>query len=268
MIEISVGIKDVICKLSWENVPELFKYASMQIDQFKENTFAADWQNVNSAMADKVVRFLPDIDRLQVKRIISVGSGIATTELLLLQYFSNAEIFLIDKSEITSPDLIADGKTTVEIYRNKRDNPRGFYNSWDVTKDAIQSSNLDQSKIHFLDPTDEWPDDVDLIISSYSWCWGYLKEVYWDRAINSLNVGGILVLDIYRLLDKDVAQEISNEIGEPFKVEYRNIIDHPVRSMKAEVKSGESQPKDYFIKFFNPDENGVYAGRYSWIRSK
>lgn len=271
MNEISVNIKDIICKLSWSNIPELIKYANIQIVKFKTASFMQTWENSNSYMVNNVLSFIPDIDRTKVKKIISVGSGIATTELLLLQYFNNAEIFLIDKSEITNPELLIDGNLTPEIYRD-RDDPRGsrgFYNSWDVVKDAIQSSNLDQTKIHFLDPSDDWPDDVDLIISSYSWCWNYNKEVYWDRAINSLKVGGLLIVDIYRLLEKDVAQEITDQLGsDPFKVKLMNVKNNPITGLKAKLKPGELQPKDYFIQFFNLDENKVYGGRYSWIRKK
>jgi hypothetical protein len=269
MNEISVQVNGVICKLCWSNISELKKYANIQVCPFKDDSFITDWENLNYRLINNgVMSFISNLDRTKIKKIVSVGSGIATTELLLLQYFNNAEIFLIDKQEITRPELLLDGECTPEIYRD-RSNPRGFYNSWDVTKDAIQSSKLDQTKIHFLDPSDAWPDDVDLIISSYSWCWGYLKEEYWDRAINSLKVGGLLVLDVYRLSDKDVAQEISNQLGsEPFKVELMNIIDNPITGLKAKLKPGESQPKDYFIQFFNPDENGVYGGRYSWIRRK
>lgn len=267
---ISVNINGVICKLSWTNISDLIKYAGLQIHPFSndETKFFKEFEQVQLTLVNRILNFIPELDKSKVKKIISVGSGIGTTELLLLQYFSNAEIFLIDKSEITRPELLPDGKCTPDIYRN-RDNPRGFYNSWEVTKDAIQSSTLDKTKIHFLDSDDLWPDDVDLIISNYSWCWAYLKEVYWDRALKSLNMGGVLMLDIYRLIDKDVSIEISDELGsQPLKVEHLSIKTHQFKSIKKETKLGETQPKDYFIQFFNPDENGVYGGTYSWIRRK
>lgn len=271
MRSITVNINNVDCKLNWTNIPELIKYASLQIHPFNtdEDIFLKDYENVQSGFVNRILNFIPELDKTKVKKIISVGSGIGTTELLLLQYFNNAEIFLIDKDEISRPEIHAAGKCPPEIYRNKIDNPRGFFNSWDVTKDAIQSSNLDQTKIHLLDPEDSWPNEVDLIISSYGWCWACVKEVYWDRAMKSLNMGGSLMLDIYRLLDKDVPAEISYELGtQPFKEEYFTIKTHPFKSLRKEMKPGEMQPKDYFIQFFNPDENGVYGGTYSWIRRK
>ena len=177
MRSITVNINNVDCKLNWTNIPELIKYASLQIHPFNtdEDIFLKDYENVQSGFVNRILNFIPELDKTKVKKIISVGSGIGTTELLLLQYFNNAEIFLIDKDEISRPEIHAAGKCPPEIYRNKIDNPRGFFNSWDVTKDAIQSSNLDQTKIHLLDPEDSWPNEVDLIISSYGWCWACVK---------------------------------------------------------------------------------------------
>jgi SAM-dependent methyltransferase len=263
---ITVNINDVDCKLNWINIPELIKYASLQICPFNtdEDIFLKDYENAQKGFVDKILNFIPDLDKTKVKKIISVGSGIGTTELLLLQYFNNAEIFLIDKEEISRPELIPDGELTAEVYRD-RSNPRGFYNSWDVTKDAIQSSNLDQTKIHFLNPDDIWPDNVDLIISNFSWCWAYLKEVYWERALRSLNMGGALLLDIYRLPDQDVEKEISDELGsQPLKIKYFNTKTHIFKGIRD--KNGTAE--DYFVKFFNPDQNGNYGGTYSWIRRK
>lgn len=269
---ITVNINDVNCTLNWANIPELIKYASLQIHPFSNNEdlFLKEFEKIQLSFASKILNFTNALDKAKVKKIISVGSGIATTELLLLQYFNNSEIFLIDRSEISRPEIHFDGKCPPEVFRNIKDNPRGFFNSWDVTKDAIQCSNLDQSRIHFLDPDDPWPNDVDLIISSYAWCWtSCIKEVYWDRALKSLNIGGGLVLDIYRLLDKDVSVEISDELGSlPLKTQYFNIKTHMYNSIRKETQPGEMQPKDYFVQFFNPDENGVYGGTYSWIRRK
>ena len=259
----------MISKLSWTNIPELIKYASFQINPFSndKDIFFKEFEQSQLGAVNKILHFIPKLDKSKVKKIISVGSGIGTTELLLLQYFDNAELFLIDKEEITRPELIPDGELTPEIYRD-RSNPRGFYNTWDVTKDAIQSSNLDKTKIHFLDPDDAWPDDVDLIISAYSWCWAYLKEVYWERALKSLKIDGVLMLDIYRLPNKDVAKEISDELGsQPLKTHYFNI-KTPFKSVRKKVDPNEPQPKNYFVQFFNPDEKGYYGGTFSWIRRK
>ena len=233
-----------------------------------KDSLVKNWSNMNYIKVNDILRFVPHIDRSSVKKIVSVGSGISTTELLLMQYFSNSEIFLIDKEEISRPELLPDGECTPEIYRN-RDNPRGFYHSWSVTEDAIKTSNLDKSRIHFLNPDDAWPDNVDLVLSSYSWCWAYLREVYWERAMRSLNIGGTLLLDIYRLEDTDVANEISVELGsQPERVEYLNTKTNKFKSVSPKLKDNESAPDDYFVQFFNPDIDGVYGGRYSWIRRK
>jgi hypothetical protein len=268
---ISVNINDNNYKLFWSKFPELIKYANLQINTFpnNEDDFFKEFEKAQTFLSNRIFNFIPNLDKSKIKKIVSVGSGIGTTELLLLQYFNNAEIFLVDKDEITRPEIHFDGKATPEMFKNIKDNPRGFFNSWEVTKDAIQSSNLDQTKIHFLNTNDDWPNEVDLIISSYAWCWSCDKEAYWDRLLKSLNIDGWLMLDIYRVEERDIPEEISNDLGSlPFKVEQFNIKRHSFNSIRKETNLGESQPNDYFVQFFNPDKNGVYGGTYSWVRRK
>ena len=97
MRSITVNINNVDCKLNWTNIPELIKYASLQIHPFNtdEDIFLKDYENVQSGFVNRILNFIPELDKTKVKKIISVGSGIGTTELLLLQYFNNAEIFLL-----------------------------------------------------------------------------------------------------------------------------------------------------------------------------
>ena len=91
-----------------------------------------------------------------------------------------------------------------------------FYHSWDVVKDAINTSDFDKNRFHFLNPESIFPEDADLIMSSASWCWHYSKDQYWDRVMKSLKVGGKLLLDIRILPDRDIINEISEDLkGHP-----------------------------------------------------
>ena len=109
---------------------------------------------------------------------------------------------MVDKSENTR---VGNGKYYQEFH--------GHYNSWSVVEDCVTSSGLDLNKFNFLDPTDAWPVDVDLVISTYSWCWHYPKEAYWDRVQASLKIGGTLAIDVFNLPDRDTAAEITEEFG-------------------------------------------------------
>jgi len=64
-----------------------------------------------------------------------------------------------------------------------------------------------------LSPEDQWPEEVDCVTSYISFCWHYPKEVYWNKIMRSLKIGGKLVLDIRTLPDRDVIAEISKDMG-------------------------------------------------------
>jgi hypothetical protein len=58
---------------------------------------------------------------------------------------------------------------------------------------------------------DSLPEDTDLIMSSYSWCFHYPKETYWQKVRDSLKTGGKLFLDVRLLQDRNMIQEINEE---------------------------------------------------------
>ena len=155
-------------------------------------------------------KFIPDpeINFSDMKKIIDVGSGVAQIDLLLSQFLQNTDFYLLDKNTF-------DQKQGCRFHSKSMDDYdyHGFYNSFDIVKDVIQHSPIDPDRIHFLDPSDEWPDQVDLIMSSFSWMWHYSKNIYWSRLLKSLKVGGYLSTTISLRDGESTIKEISEDLG-------------------------------------------------------
>ena len=287
MNNISININGVDCEVSWSEITtKLKQFVSWQaiplkIDEIDNVEFLNDYKNGIRWIADTFLSCLPDnLDRTQVKKIISVGSGISTLELLLLQYFTNAHIWLVDKSEITNPTyFLPNGRVEfpVEVYKNHQ---VGFYNDWDITNDAISTSNLDISRIHFLDAADPWPNDVDIIYSGWAWCWDINKDEYNERAMNSLKIGGSLIVDVYEEIDRNIVQEISEQLGNQPNTSIKRDKSKVSTALNPEINWDKLNDLNItqaeyveilnkvhtFLNYFNIKEDGIYGGRYSWTR--
>ena len=278
MNKISANINGVDCEVAWSEITtKLKQFVSWQELAFNFDNFMDSYQDQIDWLVKAIVEMLPpNLDRTQVKKIISVGSGISTLELLLSQYFINAHIWLVDKSEITNPEyFLPDGKFKCPdgIYENHQ---VGFYNDWDITNDAIATSNLDKNRIHFLNPLDPWPNDVDLIYSGRAWCWDFSKDAYWDKAMTSLKIGGSLIVDILRVSDRRVALEISEELGSmPIKIVNRHK-SKPWLLLSPRIDWDELNNLDIIEKYaeiLSPNQsifslNHTFGRKYSWIREK
>lgn len=159
---------------------------------------------------NRLTRSIGMIDRTDADiKIIDVGSGIGIQDLLLYQKISNqgmsAKMFLIDKNEYNN---VRDG-----ILFYEPDIGYSFYNSWAPIEDAISAIGLPRSDFVLMSPEDPWPVDVDLVFSTYSWCWHYPPEIYLDNLLSSLKIGGKLILDVIHRPDRDFVEEISEALG-------------------------------------------------------
>lgn len=145
---------------------------------------------------NKFARFIKTFgDVGQVNTIVCVGSGTSVLELFLSQYYKNATFYLIDKSEFNlTPEsklyTVGDNQNTV------------FQNSWDVLKDGITASNLDKKRFIMLDPTDEWPENIDIIHSEWSWAWHYSSSFYENQTLAKLRPNGRLGLSVLTIPDE------------------------------------------------------------------
>jgi SAM-dependent methyltransferase len=132
--------------------------------------------------------------------ILDIGSGLAVVDLLLASYLPKSKFYLLDKEGF-------------EFYPGVYyDHNYPEYNSWQPVHDAINATGFDSSRFTIMSPCDQFPEQVDCITSYLSWCWHYPKEIYFDRAYDSLKVGGKLILDVRTLPGKNIVEEITEKM--------------------------------------------------------
>jgi SAM-dependent methyltransferase len=199
-------------QVSWNNVVQLARYANLQAGFYLVNNPSlstellkehfSNWNQMfwNQRQSQKMFD-LPDS-----AKIVDIGSGVAVVDLLLYSYVQNSSFYLVDQEQ----EAIEHLGTSLPNTPYTIDYPT--YNSWATIVDAIETSGFDRSRFNFLNPTDELPEDVDAVTSYLSWCFHYPKEVYWDKVMSSLKTGGKLVLDVRPLHNRNVIEEISEEL--------------------------------------------------------
>ncbi len=198
--------------VNWSNIDQLARYANLQSGFYLVNNpslskdlFLQHFSNWNQMFwnqrQNQGMFNLPDH-----AKIIDIGSGVAVVDLLLYSYIPNSTFYLVDQERESIDNLgtsLPHTPYTIEY---------PTYNSWAPIIDAIETSNFDKDRFHFLTPSDSFPEEVDAVTSYFSWCFHYPKEVYWEKTINSLKTGGKLILDVRPLHDKDVIGEISEQL--------------------------------------------------------
>jgi SAM-dependent methyltransferase len=205
MTSIKIYNNTNLVTLQWNNFHELRTWSSLQLGRYYFHDMLSDIEFVVKLTERTQYnwnRISSKFNLTNMLKIVDVGCGVAFFDLIASQINQQATFFLVDKSENT---LIKGGPDYQQIH--------GHYNNWDVVYDCINSSGLDKDRFVTIDPSDPWPSDIDLVLSTYSWCWHYPKETYWDKVIKNLKIGGILAVDIRNLPDRNVIQEISEEFG-------------------------------------------------------
>ena len=201
-----------LLSVTWEDVEQLSRFANLQSGFYleKEWSYKEDlllshfkqwnqlfWnQRQNQGMFD-----LPD-----GASILDIGCGMAVVDLLLYSFIPNSKFYLLDQ-EAGVPEDIGSSLPTQSFTAT-----HPFYHSWGPVKDAIETSKFDSTRFSFLNTDDNFPNDIDAITSYFSWCFHYPKEVYWNKALNSLKTGGKLIVDVRPLADRDIIGEISEEL--------------------------------------------------------
>jgi hypothetical protein len=270
---IQITKDNITYSLEWNDISNLVKYAVAQnyslctlprdeifnnatdiklnSDSFTKEMFFEKLQETVQNYINRYTQYIPT----NTKKIVSVGCGISNCELILSQMFSESELFLVDKDQLTP----FEGYPTQESKQSmltKKDyfSDNQFYHSWDVVSDAISASNLNKNRYNFLSPDDNWPTEVDVAMSLYSWCWNYPFEMYSNRLLNSLKIDGTLILEVQNLPDNfDQLKTISAAMGsEP--------IIHELYK--------QSPYLGYSNLHRNVDENNVWGGLYIWKRKR
>jgi hypothetical protein len=119
--------------------------------------------------------------------ILDIGCGCAIMDLIAAKYNNTFNFYLLDKHELELESKFV-------WFADKH----SFYHSWDVVEDFITSSNLNKNKINFINPDTEWPEELDLVTSFFSWGFHYPLQNefgYWEKTLKSLKKGGRLYMD-------------------------------------------------------------------------
>jgi len=225
MEKLTVQTKKGLLTVDWTNKNDLAWYATQQAGCYHADLSSVNWHDRD--------RFLPlhnehfqnwnrdkwtDREKLGVfdlpdnARVMDIGCGAAISDLLLYSYIPSSTFYLLDNE--------GEWPSFCKPYDVSYTEDHPFYHSWKPVKDAIESSNFDLSRFNFLSPSDEFPKELDLVMSSFSWCYHYPKETYWSNVVDSLKIGGKLFLDVRILQDRDIIKEISEEMNaDPIKID-------------------------------------------------
>ena len=120
--------------------------------------------------------------------ILDIGSGVGILDLVLYKYIKGGNFFLLDKSQFDREKLLS----------GQWNKDHGFYNDWNLFIDFANHSNINLDNFTMLSPEDNWPKEINLITSSYSYMWHYPKDIYWHR------------IKPYALLDTQLCFDIAN----------------------------------------------------------
>jgi hypothetical protein len=251
LVRYAVAQNYSLCTLARD---EIFKNASdvkLNSDTFTKEIFFENLQKTVQNYINIYTQYIPTT----AKRIVSVGSGISNCELILSQMIPESELFLVDKQELKSFEGYLTQENKISLL-TKEDyfSANQFYHSWDVVSDAISASNLNKDRYNFLSPDDDWPNDIDVAMSLYSWCWNYPFEMYSERLLKGLKIDGTLILEIQNLPNNmDQPKIISEAMGsEP--------IIHQLYKQVTYL--------GYSNVHRNVDENNIWGGLYIWKRKR
>jgi len=212
-----------VLTVKWNDVDTLARWSNMQAGLYLKDTNSLQTFYENFTQWYQIIwdaRFKQGLFNIQDDaRILDIGSGIGVIDLLLAQYLPNSKFYLVDKEDFGFKP---------GVYYDKN---YPFYNSWQPLHDAIEATGLESSRFTTLDPNDQFPDEVDCVTSYLSWGWHYPKDIYWERVMSCLKKGGHLIMDIRSLSDRNVIDEISQDMNSepnlyPFQTKLPKHIDN------------------------------------------
>jgi hypothetical protein len=210
MYTLTINSKKGPLNVSWSDIESLAYFAGTQAGYYLQdnkdhlalhNTYFNKWNQMFWSQREDLGIFdIPD-----GAKIVDIGSGVAVVDLLLYSYVPKSTFYLVDYDSWT---ITQDNSPPFVSFSDSYPS----YNSWSPVIDAIKTSKFDANRFHILNTSDKFPDDVDVITSYFSWCFHYPKSTYWDRVMNSLKIGGKLIIDVRPLHGNDVIGEISEEL--------------------------------------------------------
>ena len=230
--------------VSWSNKDNLRKWASIQhyqsglLKSYSHSIFEINFSLYIKSLWNSIEKINAFNNFPNNPIILDIGCGIGVIDLFLYQYLKGGNFFLIDKN------ILEEFKDSLYC----RDYT--FYNSWEPLWDGIETSGMHKENFNTLDPSDVWPNNIDLIMSNFSWCWHYPVDVYLDKVVSCLNPNGKLLLTIRYLDEIDVIEIISDKLkSKPIRIPY--------------YKSQQLQKHDS-IKYSDPK---IYGGLCLWTNN-
>lgn len=196
MINFNFKFKNKDIQLSWTNLRLLGNNLLGQLSNLgQESEYIPDQLN-NSLSGlvysieeeyNKILSKLENIEFTENPVIVDIGAGSGIVDLVLSKYFEGkATFYLVDGND----DL-----STIERDQNKMIHSAEFKtsNNWRCIKDGMISSKVDQSKFHYLSPSDDWSGiEADLVMSIGSCGLHYPVEQYWERIKGAVQPNGYL----------------------------------------------------------------------------
>ena len=114
-----------------------------------------------------------------------------------------------------------------------------------------ESKSINLPILVFLSPENAWPAQIDVITSYFSYCFHYPKEKYWTNILSSLKIGGKLILDVRMLADRDVVEEITEDM-----------------KCQPTIQWFDSKLPAHVDNMPSPKEGMPVGGRFIWTRNK
>jgi hypothetical protein len=205
----------------------------------------------------RIMSELYDYSLLKNPTVLDIGSGNSLIDMILYQMSGGGKFYLLDKnfSNIATSPWIK-SPLRKYYYYDQTGIRYPFYNKWDSVVSTLEStSSINKEDFVFLDTTTEWTEQFDLITSWYSCGFHYPVDVYWERILKNLKVGGQLFLTIVHYVNADVIDMISDTLKCTPKWTTRNT---PVPTDL--IMKDRSMTREKFEKEF--------LNHYCWVRNQ
>lgn len=132
----------------------------------KQRTDCKTPEDYSEAVCEDFLFLAPYIK--DMKSIMDIGCGIGGIDVWIYKAYK-PQLYLVDSTEDVAPKY---------GYREKGE----YYNSLNATSNLMEANGVDTYTI-IDSKKDDFPESVDCVISTLSWCYHYPVQEYWDRVL-------------------------------------------------------------------------------------
>ena len=189
--------------------PDSVTIANIQTGNFFQHSVSDPVQNLIDNFADyyawnwQQCEDIGTFDLAENARILDLGAGLSIIDLIFAQQRSDTKFWLVDRG--------INSYQADNIIKHGEDHP--YYNSWLTVEQLIALNQIDRKRFTLQPPDGPWPTDMDLIISTWCWCWHVPFSIYWQRILASLKPGGRLCVDIRKEHFDELVPVINRALG-------------------------------------------------------